>query len=148
MRDKATFSSVQLLSPVRLFVTSWTATHQASSTSTSTTPGDYSNSCPSCRWYHPTISSSVVPFSSHLQFLSIRVFSNELVLCNLQICVLQTFIKKQKTNRECKDYIVLSFCYWTEFTKIWEQWSLKWKCWLLFLANTPLTSLLSTLFLL
>ena len=30
MRDKATFSSVQLLSPVRLFVTPWTATHQAS----------------------------------------------------------------------------------------------------------------------
>ena len=27
----------------------------------------YSNSCPSSRWCHPTISSSVVPFSSHLQ---------------------------------------------------------------------------------
>ena len=27
----------------------------------------YSNSCPSSRWYHPTISSSVVPFSSCLQ---------------------------------------------------------------------------------
>ena len=26
-----------------------------------------SNSCPSCRWCHPTISSSVVPFSSCLQ---------------------------------------------------------------------------------
>ena len=30
-------------------------------------PGAYSNSCPSTRWYHPTISSSVVPFSSHFQ---------------------------------------------------------------------------------
>ena len=30
-------------------------------------PGAYSNSCPLSRWYHPTISSSVVPFSSHLQ---------------------------------------------------------------------------------
>ena len=29
-------------------------------------PGIYSNSCPSSRWCHPTISSSVVPFS-HLQ---------------------------------------------------------------------------------
>ena len=29
----------------------------------SPTPGAYSNSCPSCWWYHPTISSSVVPFS-------------------------------------------------------------------------------------
>ena len=27
----------------------------------------YSNSCPSSQWCHPTISSSVIPFSSHLQ---------------------------------------------------------------------------------
>ena len=31
------------------------------------TPGGYSDSCPSSRWCHPTISSSVIPFSSHLQ---------------------------------------------------------------------------------
>ena len=31
-------------------------------------PGVCSNSCPSSRWCHPTISSSVVPFSSHLKF--------------------------------------------------------------------------------
>ena len=30
----------------------------------SPTPGVYSNSCPSSRWCHPNISSSVVPFSS------------------------------------------------------------------------------------
>ena len=30
-------------------------------------PGACSNSCPLSRWCHPTISSSVVPFSSHLQ---------------------------------------------------------------------------------
>ena len=33
----------------------------------STAPGAYSNSCPSSWWCHPTISSSVVPFSSCLQ---------------------------------------------------------------------------------
>ena len=33
----------------------------------SSTPGDYSNSCPSSQWCHPTISSSVFPFSSCLQ---------------------------------------------------------------------------------
>ena len=33
----------------------------------SPTPGVYSNSCPSSRWGHPIISSSVVPFSSCLQ---------------------------------------------------------------------------------
>ena len=32
-----------------------------------TTPRIYSNSCPLSRWCHPTISSSVVPFSSCLQ---------------------------------------------------------------------------------
>ena len=33
----------------------------------SPTPRAYSNSCPLSWWCHPTISSSVVPFSSHLQ---------------------------------------------------------------------------------
>ena len=33
----------------------------------SPTPRSYSNSCPSSQWCHPTISSSVIPFSSCLQ---------------------------------------------------------------------------------
>ena len=33
----------------------------------SPTPGDCSNSCPLNQWWHPTISSSVIPFSFHLQ---------------------------------------------------------------------------------
>ena len=33
----------------------------------SPTPGVHSNSCPLSRWCHPIISSSVMPFSSHLQ---------------------------------------------------------------------------------
>ena len=41
-------------------------------------PGACSNSCPLSWWWHPIISSSVVPFSSCPQsFPSIRVFSNE-----------------------------------------------------------------------
>ena len=35
----------------------------------SSTPGVHSNSCPSIRWCHPAISSSVVPFSSCPQSL-------------------------------------------------------------------------------
>ena len=31
------------------------------------TPGAYSNSCPLSQWCHPTISSSVIPFSSWVQ---------------------------------------------------------------------------------
>ena len=45
----------------------------------SLTPRVYSSSCPSSQWCHPTISSSVVPFSSHCIFPNIRVFSNESV---------------------------------------------------------------------
>ena len=41
----------------------------------------YPNPCPLSQWCHPTISSSVVPFSSCLQsFPSIRVFCNDSVL--------------------------------------------------------------------
>ena len=36
----------------------------------SPTPGIYLNSCPLSRWYHPTISSSVILFSSCLQSFS------------------------------------------------------------------------------
>ena len=57
------FSSVKSLSHVQLFATPWTAAHQAFQEST---PGVYSNSCPLSRWCHPTISSSVIPFSSCL----------------------------------------------------------------------------------
>ena len=34
----------------------------------SPTPGVYTNSCPLSQWYHATISFSVIPFSSHLQY--------------------------------------------------------------------------------
>ena len=58
-------SSAQSFSHVRLFVTPWTAAHQASLSVTNS--GVYSNSHPLSWWCHPTISSSVIPFSSHLQ---------------------------------------------------------------------------------
>ena len=47
------------------FVTPWL--QHARPPCPSPTPGVYSNSCPSSRWCHPTISSSIVPFSSCLQ---------------------------------------------------------------------------------
>ena len=47
----------------------------------SPTPRVYSNSCPLSWWCHPTISSSVTPSPPLSIFPSIRVFSNESVLC-------------------------------------------------------------------
>ena len=47
----------------------------------SSTPRDYSNSCPSSQWCHPTISLSVVPFLLQPSiFPSIRIFSSESAL--------------------------------------------------------------------
>ena len=46
----------------------------------SPTPWVYPNSCPSSRWYHLAISSSVIPFSSWPQSLPASVFSDESTL--------------------------------------------------------------------
>ena len=47
----------------------------------SLTPRIYSNLCPLSWWCHPTISSSVIPFSSHLQsFPALGSFPHESVL--------------------------------------------------------------------
>ena len=57
-------SSVQLFSRVWLFVTH--GLQHARLPCPSPTPAVYSNSCPLSQWCHPTISSSIAPFS-HLQ---------------------------------------------------------------------------------
>ena len=59
------FSSVQLFSCIRLFETPWIAARQASLSITNSQ--SLLNSCPLSQWCHPTILSSVIPFSSHLQ---------------------------------------------------------------------------------
>ena len=47
----------------------------------SPTPGVHPNPCPLSWWCHPTISSSVIPFSSCPQSLPAWVFSSESTLC-------------------------------------------------------------------
>ena len=59
------YSSVQLLSHIWLFATPWTAAHQASLYITNS--WRLLKLCPLSWWCHPTISSSVVPFTSCLQ---------------------------------------------------------------------------------
>ena len=63
--DYIQFSSVQSLSHVQLFMIPWTA--HTRPPCPSPTPGVHPNPCPLSWWCHPTISSSVVPFSSCLQ---------------------------------------------------------------------------------
>ena len=62
VRSGNQFSSAHSLSRVRFFVTSWIAAHWHPCPSP--TPRVHPNTCPLCQWSHPTISSSVVPFSS------------------------------------------------------------------------------------
>ena len=59
------FSSVQSLSRVRLLQPH--GLQHSRLPCPSPTPRACSNSCPSSRWCHPTILSSVIPVSSHLQ---------------------------------------------------------------------------------
>ena len=56
------FSSVQSLTCFWLFMTPWAPARQASLSNINSR--SLWNSCPLSRWSHPTISSSVIPFSS------------------------------------------------------------------------------------
>ena len=69
------FSSVQLLSRFRIFEPH--GLQHAKPPCSLLNPRVYSNSCPLTRLCHPTISSSVIPFSSHLQPFPSSVFSND-----------------------------------------------------------------------
>ena len=60
LKTSVQFSSVQSLSHVWLLAIPWIAACQASLSIT--TPGVHSNSRPSSQWYHPAVSSSVIPF--------------------------------------------------------------------------------------
>ena len=64
---KYQFSSVRSLSHVHWLFVRLHGLQHARLLCPSPTPGAYSNSCPSSQWCHPTISSSVIPFSSYLQ---------------------------------------------------------------------------------
>ena len=68
LKNKSPFSSVQFGHSV-MSDSLWPhGLHHARPHCPSPAPEVYSNSLPSSQWCHPTISSSVVPFSSHLKF--------------------------------------------------------------------------------
>ena len=80
-RLESNFVVVQLLSHIQLLRSH--GVQHARPPCPSPTPGVCSNSCPLNQWCHPTISSSVIPFSSHLQsfpasgsFLKSRLFTS------------------------------------------------------------------------
>ena len=110
----------------------------------SLTPGVYSNSCPLSQWCHPTISSSVVPFSSRLQSFPASGSSNEWVLrisfsispSNkysglitfrmkwLDLSLVQGTLKESSPTPQFKSInsLVLSFLYGPTLTTIHDYW--------------------------
>ena len=63
--------SVQFSSPVVSYSLRPHESQQARPPCPSPTPSVYPSTCPLSQWCHPTISSSVVPFSSCLQFFPV-----------------------------------------------------------------------------
>ena len=82
-RVKSSYRTVQFSSSVVSNSLRPSGLQHARPSCPSPTPIVYSNSCPLSQWCHPTVSSSVVPFSSHLQsfpasgsFLTSRFFAS------------------------------------------------------------------------
>ena len=138
----AQVSSVQLLSPVWLSVTSWTAACQPSLAITNRA---CSHSWPLSRWYHPTISSSVTPFSSRLQsfpasrsFAMSPFFTSGGQSIGVSISVLQWIFRTGLVGSPCSprnsqksspkpqfkniNSSVLSFLYTPALTSIHDHW--------------------------
>ena len=95
LNNNIQFSSVQSFSHVQLVATH--GLQHARPSCTSPTPGVYSNSCPFSRWYHPTISCSVIPFSSHRQSLPVsgsfpmsQLFSSDGVSASASVLPMNT----------------------------------------------------------
>ena len=142
---------VQSLSHIWLFVTP--GLQHARPPCPSPTPRDCSNSCPLSQWCHPTISFSVVPFSSCLQpfpasgsFLMSQFFtsggqsigaSESVILMNIQdlfplgwtgwISLLPKGLSRVFSNTQFKSInsLVLSSLYSPTFTSIHDYWKKK-----------------------
>ena len=123
--------SVQSLSRVWLFVTPWTAAHQASVSITNSLV--YSNSCPLSRWCHPTISSSVVSFSSCLQsfpgsgsFQMCQLFTSDSqsigVSASTTVLPMNTLESSPTPQFKSIHSSVLSFLYSPTLTSIHDHW--------------------------
>ena len=122
-------SSVQLLSHVWLFVTPWTTSHQASLSITNS-----QSLCPLSRWYHPTVSSSVILFSSHLQsfpasgsFQMSHFFAFDkffTMVLGFYIPPVDSSLKSRDIILPTKDHIVKAMVFQVVMYK-YESWTIK-----------------------
>ena len=87
------YISVQSLSRVWLFATPWIAARQASLSITNAL--SCSNSHPSSWWHHPTISSSVAPFSCPQSQLRLLPNGDKLTVMTTQFLTFKTFFQEE-----------------------------------------------------
>ena len=91
-------------------------------------PGACSNSCPSSWWHHPTISSSVLPFSTSLQsFPAIRVFFNESVL-HIRWPKYWSFSFSISPSNEYSGLISFRWLKLEEINTSFKGWTFSWRC--------------------
>ena len=127
MHRKAIFSSVQFSRSV-VSNSLWPhGLQHARPPCPSPTPGIYPNSCPLSRWCHPTISSSVIPFSSCLQsfpasgsFPMSQLFTSGgqsfgvLASASGELSILSQLLFLKFTDRFLKNfYFILEYCWLT-----------------------------------
>ena len=95
-------------------------------------PGAYSSSCPLHWWCHPTVSSFVIPFSSHLQSLP-RWFHSASGHTDTHICISShpSFQLVQPKTLETSKYHVVAkimgpvarlsaFDFWVQYLPMWS----------------------------
>ena len=95
----------------------------------SPTPGVHSNSCPSSRWCHPAISSSVVPLSTCPQSLNIRDMQIKTTMKYHLTLVRMAIVKKSTNNKcwkVCGEKGTLMHCWW-ECNLINSLWKMAWR---------------------
>ena len=123
----------------------------------SPTPRAYSYACPLSQWCHPTISSSVVPFSSRLQsfpasgsfqmsplhqvakvleFQLQHQSKAQLLISNAQLVKLKVFHSEEKNQEEPEACMLLSCCEWPRHSWPpfrlgchWDPWNGASCCW-------------------
>ena len=91
----------------------------------SPTPRAYSNSCPSTQWCHPTISRSVVPFSSCLQsspasgFFPVSQFGWLSIIPWCCILWLYLCVRYTETNVSKNFFVSVLFISFCWFLRVW-----------------------------
>ena len=94
----------------------------------SPTPRVYSNPCPLSRWCHPTISSSIIPFSSRLQSSP----------ASGSFPISWLFASRDQSIGVSASVSVLSMDTWVDFLQDWLIWSLQSKGLSRFFSSTTI----------